>query len=260
MALTGRTGWHTGTGLFDNVPRMFVWSDGSRPLVVMVGKSWSSILGLWRKEAIRIGAIMAALAIFVTVVTCFLIREIGQRARAERQLEELATTDPLTGLTNRRKFDSMIDLEWRRALRQATPVALLMIDADHFKLYNDSFGHQAGDEMLNRIALCIADSVQRAGDCAARYGGEEFAVLLPGLSPLSALEVAESIRQKVEQCAIEQGSLVTISIGVASLMPAGTRPWSTLLAAADRALYVAKGDGRNRCVVAPHHHDFSLVA
>jgi diguanylate cyclase (GGDEF)-like protein len=88
----------------------------------------------------------------------------------------------------------VIDAEWRRATRQKMPLALLMVDADHFKSYNDTFGHQAGDQMLIGIAICISDSVRRAGDCTARYGGEEFAVLLPGLSPVEALAVAETIR------------------------------------------------------------------
>ena len=157
------------------------------PLVVVVGKPMDSILSLWRTEATRIGAIMMALISFVLAVTLFLAREIGRRALAEDKLEELATTDALTGLKNRRKFDAAIDAEWRRATRQKTPLALLMIDADHFKSYNDTFGHQAGDEMLVGIAICISDSVRRAGDCAARYGGEEFAVLLPGLSAVEAL-------------------------------------------------------------------------
>ena len=132
-------------------------------------------------------------------MTLFLAREIGRRAHAEDKLEELATTDALTGLKNRRKFDTEIDAEWRRATRQKMPLALLMIDADHFKSYNDTFGHQAGDEMLVGIAICISDSVRRAGDCAARYGGEEFAVLLPGLSAAEAVDVAETIRLKVQQ-------------------------------------------------------------
>jgi diguanylate cyclase (GGDEF)-like protein len=161
----------------------------------------------------------------------------------------MATTDALTGLKNRRKFDSMIDIEWRRAIRQKVPLALLMIDADHFKAYNDTFGHQAGDQVLVGVAICISDSVRRAGDCAARYGGEEFAVLLPGLSPTEALAVAETIRLKVERWSGEpQGT--TVSIGVASLRPAATTDWSELLSAADKALYAAKAQGRNRSVVA----------
>ena len=189
---------------------------------------------------------MSALILFVLGVTLFLAREIGRRAQAEDKLEELATTDALTGLRNRRKFDAAIDAEWRRATRQKTPLALLMIDADHFKAYNDSFGHQAGDQMLVGIAICISDSVRRAGDCAARYGGEEFAVLLPGLSPMDALAVAETIRLKVQQWS----DSTTVSIGIASLTPSATLDWSVLVLAADKALYAAKAGGRNQSVVA----------
>src|SRR3982074_3328264 len=130
---------------------------------------------------------MMALISFVLGVTLFLAREIGRRALAEDKLEELATTDALTGLKNRRKFDAEIDTEWRRGTRQKTPLALLMIDADHFKAYNDGFGHQAGDQMLVGIAICISASVRRAGDCAARYGGAEVAGVLPRRSPLDGL-------------------------------------------------------------------------
>ena len=228
------------------MPRLYVRHNGAGPLNVVVGKPLESILSLWRTEAIRISSIVAALIIFVLGVTVFLIREIGRRAQAEDKLEELATTDALTGLTNRRKFDTSIDAEWRRARRQKTPVALLMIDADHFKVYNDTFGHQAGDEVLIGIAICISDSVRRAGDCAARYGGEEFAVLLPALSAEEALAVAETIRLKVEQWSEH----TSISIGVASLTPDVTREWSELIGAADKALYAAKAGGRNCCVVA----------
>ena len=187
-------GSFTGLGRWTKSPRLFIWRDSSKPLVVLVGKPWAAILGIWRTEATRIGAIMIALVLFVLATTLFLAREIGRRAQAEDKLEELATTDALTGLKNRRKFDAEMDAEWRRAARHNMPVALLMIDADHFKSYNDTYGHQAGDQVLVGIAICISDSVRRAGDCPARFGGEEFAVLLPGLSTLEALEVAETIR------------------------------------------------------------------
>ena len=203
----------------------------------------------WRREAIRIGATMMALSLFMLVVTLFLAREISRRAQAEEKLEEMATTDALTGLKNRRKFDTTIDAEWRRAIRLQTPLALLMIDADHFKSYNDTFGHQAGDQVLIGIAICISDSVHRAGDCAARYGGEEFAVLLPGLSSTEALIVAEKIRLKVQQWSGESG-INTVSIGIASLTPVATIDWSELLGAADKALYAAKANGRNQSVLA----------
>jgi diguanylate cyclase (GGDEF)-like protein len=239
-------------------PRLFIWRDSTRPLVVRVGRPWADILRLWHVEATRIAALMLALIVFVLGVTLFLAREISRRAEAEEKLEELATTDALTGLKNRRKFDAAIDAEWRRAARGKTPLALLMIDADHFKSYNDTFGHQAGDEVLVGIAICVSDSVRRAGDCIARYGGEEFAVLLPGLSPDQALRVAETIRLKVLQWSGD-AAIITVSIGVASLMPATATDSSLLVNAADKALYAAKASGRNCCVLASDSR-LSLVA
>src|SRR6201996_3895658 len=182
-ALSEPSGSYSGVASSSHSPRLYVWRDGTRPLVVLVGKPWADIYRLWRVEATRIGSIMGALAVFVLGATLFLAHEISRRAAAEEKLEELATTDALTGLRNRRKFDAAIEVEWRRAARLKRPLALLMIDADPFKNFNDTFGHQAGDEVLIGIAICISDSVNRAGDCAARYGGEEFAVLLPDLSP-----------------------------------------------------------------------------
>jgi diguanylate cyclase (GGDEF)-like protein len=248
-ALSEPSGSYSSPSILDGVPRLFVWRDGTKPLVVLVGKPWSSILELWRKEATRIGAIMLALIAFVLAVAMFLAREIGRRAQAEEKLEEMATTDALTGLRNRRKFDAVIDAEWRRAARQKMPLALLMIDADRFKSYNDTFGHQAGDEILVGIAICISDSVRRSGDCAARYGGEEFAVLLPGLSPLQAVGIAETIRLKVLQWS-DDPTVTTVSVGVASLTPAPAMDWSALVAAADKALYATKAGGRNQSVLA----------
>ncbi|PZA11501.1 GGDEF domain-containing protein [Rhodopseudomonas palustris] len=253
-----RSGWFAGAGTLDGVKRMFVWSDSTRPLVVLVAKSWDDIYAMWRREAIWIGIALLVLATFVAAVTVFFIHEIDRRAEAERRLEELATTDPLTGLTNRRKFDAAIDAEWRRAARQNSSIALLMIDADHFKAFNDSFGHQAGDQMLVGIAVCIADTVQRASDCAARFGGEEFAVLLPGLSVQAAVSVAETIRRKVEQWSNLEGG-VTVSIGVASTKPTASQHWQDLVEVADRALYGAKELGRNRCVVGGRS-EITLVA
>jgi diguanylate cyclase (GGDEF)-like protein len=247
--LSEPSGWYSGLGALDGVPRLFVWRDGTKPLVVLVGKPWSSIFELWRTEATRIGAVVMALISFVLGVTLFLAREIGRRAQAEDKLEELATTDALTGLKNRRKFDSAMEAEWRRAARHKTPLALLMIDADHFKSYNDTHGHQAGDQVLVGVAICISDSVRRAGDCVARYGGEEFAVLLPGLGSEDALRIAETIRRKVQQWS-EDPTVTTVSIGVASLTPSTSMEWSVLLKAADQALYAAKAGGRNRSVLA----------
>ncbi|HMM88509.1 sensor domain-containing diguanylate cyclase [Bradyrhizobium sp.] len=240
---------YSGVGPVDQTARLYVRSGSTNLFFVVVGKPVATILKLWHREVLRIGAIMLVLIVFVVGTTLFLAREIGRRAKAEDRLEELATTDSLTGLKNRRKFDLEIDAEWRRAARNKTPVALLMIDADHFKAYNDTYGHQAGDQILVGIAICISDTVRRAGDCPARFGGEEFAVLLPGLSAIEAVTVAETIRLKVEQWAEDPG-VTTISTGVASITPAGSLDWSDLIEAADKALYAAKANGRNQSVVA----------
>jgi diguanylate cyclase (GGDEF)-like protein len=236
-------------GAVDGIHRLYVWSDATKPLMVLVGKPWSNIFALWQKQAIRIGAIMLGLICFVFAVSVFLAREIGRRARAEGKLEELATTDALTGLKNRRKFDAELDEEWRRASRQMAPLALLLIDADHFKAFNDAFGHQAGDQALTAIARCIGGSVRRAGECAARYGGEEFAVLLPGYSAHRALEIAKAICDTVERLPANPIPL-TVSIGIASLTPLVTMESHELVEAADKALYAAKAGGRNCCVMA----------
>ncbi|KWV53332.1 diguanylate cyclase [Bradyrhizobium macuxiense] len=241
--------WFAGKGPIDTTPRLYVRRTGASPLHVVVGKPLASIFNLWRTEAIRIGAIMAALIVFVLSTALFLAREIGRRADAEDRLEEMATTDALTGLRNRRKFDAEIELEWRRAIRHGVPIALMMIDADHFKAYNDTYGHQAGDQVLVGIAICISDAVRRAGECAARFGGEEFAVLLPGTDAIEAFKTAEMIRAKVEQWC-EGEIITTVSIGVASMKPVVGQQWGDLVEAADKALYAAKANGRNQSVLA----------
>jgi diguanylate cyclase (GGDEF)-like protein len=242
-------GSYLGEGPVDAIPRLYVRRSGTSPLFVVVGKPLDSILSLWRREAMRIGAIMMALAAFVLAATLILVREIRRRGEAEDKLEEMATTDALTGLRNRRKFDAAIESEWRRALRHKLPLSLLMIDADHFKAYNDTFGHQAGDQVLVGIAICISDSVKRAADCAARYGGEEFAVLLPGHSAAEAFTVAETIRRKVEGWS-DDAHPSTVSIGIASMTPIAAFDWSQFVHAADKALYAAKASGRNCCLLA----------
>lgn len=239
----------SGQGPVDPTPRLYARSGDNGPLFVVAGKPLSTVFALWQREAFRIGAVVLTLALFVLGSTLVLAREIRRRAEAENKLEEMATTDALTGLKNRRKFDAVIDVEWRRAMRQKTPVALLMIDADHFKAYNDTFGHQAGDQVLVGIAICISDSVSRAGDCAARYGGEEFAVLLPNTTATDAFKVAEAIRGKVQGWS-DDGAASTVSCGIASFVPSTGMDWAILVAAADKALYAAKAGGRNQSVVA----------
>jgi len=246
----GRGSTFSGVGPVDDVARLYVRGASTSPLTVIVGKPVNDVFALWYTEAIRIGAIMTALIAFVLAVTLFLAREIRRRADAEDKLEELATTDALTGLKNRRKFDEAIDSEWRRARRHKTPLSLLMIDADHFKTYNDTYGHQAGDQVLVGIAICISDSVKRAGDCAVRYGGEEFAVLLPGTASADAMMIAETIRRKVQGWS-DEPEISTVSVGIASVTPQAGTDWADFVNAADKALYAAKAAGRNCCVLAP---------
>jgi diguanylate cyclase (GGDEF)-like protein/PAS domain S-box-containing protein len=186
------------------------------------------------------------------------LRDISRQKEAEQALEaalaelaEQAVSDGLTDLANRRRFDAVLDQEWRRAMRAGEPIAIVLIDADHFKLYNDHYGHLAGDECLRALARAIGGQVHRPQDLAARYGGEEFAVILPGTTLTGAAEMAEKIRAAVEALAMPHDGnadgLVTVSIGVASTIPVDIGGGPGLVEAADRALYSAKRGGRN-CV------------
>jgi diguanylate cyclase (GGDEF)-like protein len=156
-------------------------------------------------------------------------------------LHRMSNTDSLTGTANRRHFDDTLTLEWRRAVRGATPVSLIMADIDYFKPFNDTRGHQAGDELLRRVAQTLQSRLHRAGDLVARYGGEEFAILLIGIDAEHARDVAERVRSDVEAL-----GCVTISAGVASIVPSRDNRPEELVSAADAALYEAKRAGRNR--------------
>jgi diguanylate cyclase (GGDEF)-like protein/PAS domain S-box-containing protein len=176
----------------------------------------------------------------------------AQLADAMSELSVLATTDGLTGLANRRRFDETLRKEWRRAMRSETPLSLIMLDADHFKLYNDTYGHQEGDACLRALATAFVSCIKRPGDVAARYGGEEFAVILPGADADGVAQVAERMRQTVLQLSrphISSASgVVTVSIGIATAIPERNSRAEALVAEADAALYVAKRRGRNRVV------------
>jgi diguanylate cyclase (GGDEF)-like protein len=245
---TQETGSFVVVGALDGVERQYVWKGGgSLPLVVVVGKSMNNILSRWRYEAMRIGALLSGLALLSICFTGLLVAEMKRRTRAETKLAALANTDALTGLSNRRSFDKTMLGEWARAHRAKAPVSLLMIDADHFKGFNDTFGHQAGDVVLAGIASCIRQNVRRAQDCGARYGGEEFAVLLPGSGPDEAFQLGENIRLSVAALPAEYRA-VTVSVGVATLIPADDIDHRDLIYAADVALYQAKSRGRNQTV------------
>ena len=168
------------------------------------------------------------------------------------ELERLSREDGLTGLANRRHFDAVFLQEWERSRREAHPVSLIFVDVDHFKPFNDTYGHQEGDAVLARVGATLRACLRRPGDLAARYGGEEFVLLLPGTPGDGALEVARQVHRAIAGLGIPHAgsrtaSFVTASLGVATLVP-GDLDGDTLLAAADAAAYAAKAAGRN-CIM-----------
>ncbi len=180
-----------------------------------------------------------------------LVRSEASLRQANELLSELSIRDGLTGLYNRRRFDEVFEMEWRRSLRTMRPLALLMIDVDCFKALNDTYGHQRGDDCLREIARVLEEQPRRGHDTVARFGGEEFAVLLPGADSHGALRVAESIRSAVEAQRMEHkrsqvGAWVTVSVGVCSCTPKTGEEAKTMIYSADMAMYTAKQLGRNR--------------
>lgn len=173
---------------------------------------------------------------------------------ANAKLERLSNTDGLTGIANRRSFDRILQQEWQRAQRSASPLALVMLDVDHFKLFNDRYGHLAGDDCLRSLAQGLLGEVRRSGELVARYGGEEFVVLMPESDLHVAEEAARRIQDAVRALAIphadEPSGIVSFSLGVASLAPGIGQLPAELLRMADTALYRAKSLGRNRIELA----------
>jgi diguanylate cyclase (GGDEF)-like protein/PAS domain S-box-containing protein len=197
------------------------------------------------------------------------IRDVSERKAAEEELhalntvlKELAATDALTGVPNRRSFDIALDRECRRAKRARKSVAVIVADVDHFKSYNDRYGHQAGDDCLRRVAQAMSEVMKRPGDLLARYGGEEFAIILPETDVFGAALVAENIRRAVEAMAIPHAgsgsAMVTVSVGVSCMRIERDNMGPALVQAADQALYEAKNAGRNRVVGASENGHPSL--
>ena len=174
--------------------------------------------------------------------------------RANEQLLRLSTTDGLTGIANRRMFDQTLQTEWQRCARSRDSLSLLMIDIDHFKRYNDHYGHQTGDECLRQVARILVLCAKRSGELVARYGGEEFAILLPGAEAAEALAIAQRCLQQMESAHIPHAASavsqwLTVSIGVASIFASPRESRATLLQQADSALYCVKKAGRARAEV-----------
>jgi len=166
-----------------------------------------------------------------------------------RIINHLSTTDQLTGIPNRRSFNIQVNKEWSRNMREKKPLSLLLLDIDRFKAFNDTYGHQLGDEVLRLIAATLVDSLRRSSDFAARWGGEEFVVLLPNTDMNGAWKNAERIRENIEKTSVStlSGQTVglTVSIGVATMVPTQDATQNDLISQADKALYTAKDNGRN---------------
>jgi diguanylate cyclase (GGDEF)-like protein len=207
-----------------------------------------------RLDAVSLIAGQLAVSLENALMYASLEKKVAERTRelweANQLLQVLSNTDALTGLFNRRHFMGALDREWARALRRPSWIAIVMIDVDYFKKYNDHYGHLAGDACLRQVATALQSSVRQHVDIAARYGGEEFAVIMPDVDADTARLVAERMRAAVTNLGIPHAQsdfgLVSASIGVAALMPSGDMVAEELIHLADRALYDAKGNGRNQ--------------
>jgi diguanylate cyclase (GGDEF)-like protein len=245
------SGSYVAKAAVDGVRRMFTYARvPGTPLIAVVAPAEDEVLAPWRQRSRIAGLLTLAFGAVFVMVSWLLAFALRDKLRAQAALVRLAATDPLTGLSNRRVLDTRLDEEWRRARRSGRSLSALFIDIDHFKQFNDVYGHASGDEALTAVAECISATVRRPVDLVARYGGEEFAVLLPDTTAQGALNLAEQIRRKVQSLRVVHSAgdaiAVTVSIGCATCTPAEGAKALDLLAAADRQLYAAKAAGRNR--------------
>jgi len=179
-----------------------------------------------------------------------------QLNKANRALEKLSSLDGLTGIANRRQLNTVFEKEWLRAMRNGTNISLIMLDLDYFKLYNDTYGHQAGDSCLKVIANILKESEKRPADLAARYGGEEFSLVLPETGERGVKEIAYSILESVRKVTIPHktskvSDYLSVSMGTATMVPGRNTTPDTIIEIADQALYRAKNEGRDRVVTTP---------
>ncbi|WP_246089360.1 sensor domain-containing diguanylate cyclase [Paraburkholderia guartelaensis] len=239
------------TATIDGVKRLYYFRNFPHlPLIIMVASAHSDIYAAWQHRALTIGSLMAVCALGFVGLSFALGAQLRRRMRAESELAMLARTDGLTGLNNRRTLGEILDREWRHARRTRSVFSLLFVDVDRFKAYNDTYGHQAGDDALAAVARCIGENIRRPADSAARYGGEEFVVVLPDTSPEGAASIGEKIRAAISDLAIEHAGSeygrVTASIGAAAWTPDEDEDVTAVIRAADEALYNAKATGRNK--------------
>ncbi|WP_175812177.1 sensor domain-containing diguanylate cyclase [Burkholderia contaminans] len=254
--MTAPEGVFSDTASIDGVRRLYYFKHLPKlPLIIMVAEAEDDIYAAWRHRAATIGALVATFGAAFIALSVMLSGQLRRRMRAESELVLLARTDGLTGLNNRRSFGEVLDREWRRAQRSRSVFSLLFVDVDRFKAYNDTYGHQAGDDALVAVARCIGENIRRPLDTAARYGGEEFVALLPDTPPEGAVQIAERIRAAIDDLALEHvGSeygRITASIGLASWSADRHGAPGAVIKAADEALYYAKATGRNKVATFP---------
>lgn len=243
------------SGSFEHMPpsegvyRLYAYGQvGDFPLLMNVSLPLAEVYADWTKDAVVAIGLMLLLCGAMASSMLLLRRELRQRMAAEEKLARLAITDGLTGLANRRHFDTVIAREWQRAQRESTPISLLMIDADLFKPFNDTHGHQTGDQLLKAIGACISDRARRATDLGARYGGDEFALLLPNVAAGAAHDIGERIRKSIRDlCLPSEATPATVSVGGATIVPSQDTDHRDLIDVADKALYAAKAKGRDCC-------------
>lgn len=247
----------------DGTPRLYGYRAlSSYPLVVEAGLSRESIVAPWRYDAIKSVAVLLLLLVGLAAFGGVVLRQLRERIAIERALlqahqtlKALALTDSLTGLGNRRRLDGVFEPELRRARRQGYPLALVMLDLDYFKAYNDRYGHPAGDQCLRRFAEVLQQALKRPADLAVRYGGQEFTLLLPDTDGRGAEMLVQELQQLLRRQALEHAASplgrVSFSAGIAvvDLAREGVTA-EALVAAADRALYQAKQQGRDGYCVA----------
>ena len=245
-----RSGTFEGASPFDGRPGIISFNRiGKLPLIQVIEVGSEGAYATWWRRAAAVSGLLALLCLCVLALCVALTIELSRRAAAEATLGRLADTDPLTGLANRRSFDAALSAAWSESAASGEPVALLMADADAFKAYNDLFGHQAGDEILLRIAGCLDGLARERGSVACRWGGEEFVVVLRGVGEPEALALADELCRAVRGLGLEHprgvGGVVTVSVGVATATPSTDLSTRALLTSADAALYRAKAEGRD---------------
>ncbi|WP_244869952.1 sensor domain-containing diguanylate cyclase [Paraburkholderia aspalathi] len=249
--LSAPEGSFSDTASIDGTRRLYWFANSPHaPLIIMVAAAEQDIYATWRRRALTIGSLMIVFGAAFIALSVLLGAQLRRRMRAESELQLLARTDGLTGLNNRRSLGEILDQEWRRAKRTRSALSLLFVDIDWFKAYNDTYGHQTGDDALATVAQCISASIRRPADTAARYGGEEFVVVLPDTHASGASEIAEKIRCAIFERGIEHaGSAygrITAGIGAVSWEPQLEDNLTAVIKAADEALYNAKATGRNK--------------